>query len=273
MISLTRRRYPDDPGEIRPRHGLEDDTPQVYHVEAARPLRWLGAGWHDLERAPAGLLHGLMVAAIGAIIMGILWSWPWAGVAALTGFLLIGPVLATGLNGLARSLERGETIGLRSGFGVLEGSGSAISAFAALLGGIFLTWTAFVWLWMGVLNVGHAELLGPLHETLPVLLGSASGLISLAGLMVAGAALAVVVLALSVVTIPVLLDRRTGLSTAIATSLQALRASPAATLTWAALITVLFIASVATALVALIVVFPWLGYAMWHAYRDLVETA
>lgn len=81
------------------------------------------------------------------------------------------------------------------------------------------------------------------------------------------------VLALSVVTIPTLLDRRTGLMTAMGTSLKALRTNPAATLIWAALITVLFTVSAATALLALIVVFPWLGYAMWHAYRDLVEDA
>ncbi|WP_018946615.1 DUF2189 domain-containing protein [Thioalkalivibrio sp. AKL17] len=271
MISLIQRRYPDDLSEIRPRHGYEEATPGVRRIEAGRPLRWLSAGWNDLRHAPAGLLHGLMVTAIGGVIMGVLWSWPWAGVAALTGFLLVGPVLATGLNGLARSIERGETVGLRSGFGALEATGGAIWAFAALLASIFLAWTAFAWLWMGVLNVGHAGLLGPLHEALPVLLGSTSGLISLAGLVVAGAALAVVVLALSVVTIPTLLDRRTGLMTAMGTSLKALRTSPAATLIWAALITVLFAVSVATALLALIVVFPWLGYAMWHAYRDLVE--
>lgn len=272
MISLIQRRYPDDLAEIQARHGYEEETPGIRRIEASRPLRWLGAGWHDLRQAPAGLLHGLMVAAIGVVIMGVVWSWPWAGVAALTGFLLVGPVLATGLNGLARSIERGETIGLRSGFGALEGTGGAIWSFAALLASLFLVWTAFVWLWMGVLNVGHAALLGPLHEALPVLLGSTSGMISLAGLIVAGAALAVVVLALSVVTIPAMLDRRrTGLMTAMGTSLKALQTNPAATLIWAALITVLFAISVATALLALIVVFPWLGYAMWHAYRDLVE--
>ena len=83
---------------------------------------------------------------------------------------------------------------------------------------------------------------------------------------------AAAVFVIGVVSVPMLLDREDGdLIAAIATSVRACRASPAAMLLWAGLIVTLMAVGYATALLGLIVIFPLLGHASWHAYRDMVE--
>jgi uncharacterized membrane protein len=88
-----------------------------------------------------------------------------------------------------------------------------------------------------------------------------------------GAALAALAFALSVVSIPLLLDRpATDVVTAMATSLAAVRANPAPMLFWGALIVLFVGAGLVTFYVGLIVTLPLIGHASWHAYRDLVAS-
>jgi uncharacterized membrane protein len=86
-----------------------------------------------------------------------------------------------------------------------------------------------------------------------------------------GILLAIVVFAISVVSLPMLIDRRVDIATTILTSLKVVKENELPMLAWAALIVLLTVLGFATAFVAMIVVFPWLGHASWHAYRDLVE--
>lgn len=271
MVSLIRRRYPEDLSEIQPKHALDGDTPAIRDITIGQPLRWLSLGWHDLWRAPAALLHGAVITAVGLAIMALTWEQAWLSFTALSGFLLVAPVLAVGVNHLAQRLERGERIGLSSGFDVHTDLRVAVLLFAALLAIVFSFWSSFVWLWIGVLNVGEAGILGALPEMLLAMLSTTAGIVSLLGVVVAGAIFALVAFTLSVVTLPALLDRRNGLIDAIAVSMNAFFHNRGPVLFWAVLITALFGISVATGLLALVVVFPWLGFAMWHAYRDLVQ--
>jgi uncharacterized membrane protein len=86
-----------------------------------------------------------------------------------------------------------------------------------------------------------------------------------------GAVLALVVFALSVVTVPLIIDRRVPAGVAMRASLKAMVRNPLAMLVWAALIVGLTALGFATLLVGMIVVIPLLGHATWHAYRDLVS--
>jgi uncharacterized membrane protein len=86
-----------------------------------------------------------------------------------------------------------------------------------------------------------------------------------------GAVLALVVFALSVVTVPLMIDRRVSAGVAMRASLKAMARNPLAMIVWAALIVALTAIGFATLLIGMIVVIPLLGHATWHAYRELVK--
>jgi uncharacterized membrane protein len=91
--------------------------------------------------------------------------------------------------------------------------------------------------------------------------------------MCAGGFLAAAVFALSVVSMPMLIDRRCDLISALVTSVNAVAENPLPLAVWAVIIMLLTGLGFATALVGLVLVMPWLGHASFHAYRDLVEPA
>jgi uncharacterized membrane protein len=88
-----------------------------------------------------------------------------------------------------------------------------------------------------------------------------------------GALLAAPVFASSVVAIPLLLDRQVGVLAAVLTSWRVVQAHPGPMALWAAILMGLTVLGMATALLGLVVIAPWLAHASWHAYRDLVSTA
>jgi len=86
-----------------------------------------------------------------------------------------------------------------------------------------------------------------------------------------GGVLALIVFSLSVVSLPMLLHRKVDLATALVTSFMATRLNFPAMLLWAALIAGLTFIGMATDFIAMAAIFPLLGHASWHAYRELVE--
>ena len=88
-----------------------------------------------------------------------------------------------------------------------------------------------------------------------------------------GALMAAPLFASSVVSMPLLLDRRVDVLQAVLTSWQTVLQNPGALALWAALIMGLTLLGMATALLGLIVILPWLGHASWHAYRALVDAS
>ncbi len=87
----------------------------------------------------------------------------------------------------------------------------------------------------------------------------------------AGGFLAALVFAVSVVSMPMLVDRRCDLLTALSTSINAVAENPLPLALWAVILMLLTGLGFATALVGLVLFLPWLGHASFHAYRDLVE--
>ncbi|MBS0003092.1 MAG: DUF2189 domain-containing protein [Thioalkalivibrio sp.] len=270
--NASRRRYAGDLEEIQPGQNLDRGIPPVRDISPRDPLQWLVAGWGDIWQAPVSLLHGLVVTAVGWLILWLTWDQLWLAMA-ISGFLLVGPALAVGVNELARRLEQGDREGLGIGqcLGAIPALGGSLVVFALLLAGLFVVWAGFMTLWIGVMNVGNLGIPANLGELLGVMISSPSGIFSLIGLVVAGAVLAIVSFAVGVVTVPAMLDRRVSLIDAIRISLEAFYHNRGPMLIWGGLITVLFGLSVLIALIPLIVVFPWLGFAMWRGYRALVE--
>ncbi|MBS0395720.1 MAG: DUF2189 domain-containing protein [Proteobacteria bacterium] len=240
----------------------------VRTVRWTRPFVWLGRACGDLYHSfAASLTHGLGMTVLGWMLLFILGAHPYLVIAAVTGFLLVAPLMATGVCELSRRLETGERAGLDESFAPLRRDGPALFHY-----GIVLAVGALAWLLISELALSTVLHLGAPSFSNAFWLGIAQDITPerLVAYAAVGALLALLVFSVSVVTVPVIIARHGNASQAIRTSLEALRRNPGTLLVWAALIVVLTAIGFATALVGMIVIIPLLGHATWRAYRDLV---
>ena len=255
--------------------------PRVRSIALTRPLHWLALAWRDMARCGlVSLAHGLALALAGGVILLIAHQRFWLLAGALSGFLLVAPVLATSLYALSRALERGE----KAGVGVvlktwLNWQGThfnkwgndywCLVQFGALLA---LAGTGWVITSAALITLLAPEpIAGPLDFVQYVILAKHGFLFELWLMM--GGVLAAPIFASSAIAIPLLLDRQTTLLQAVLTSWNAVLANPLPLALWAAIILVLTLLGLASALLGLVVVIPLLGHASWHAYRDLVDAS
>jgi uncharacterized membrane protein len=243
---------------------------RVQPIPLLRPLGWLALGWADLRRAPLpGLLHGIASAVFGALLLALARDRFWLLAGAFSGFLIVAPLVATGLYNVSRSLERGRPAGLGAALAAWRPDDARLIGFGLLLA---LAGTGWV-LTSAALITGFAG--APVDKPadfLRVVVLAPTGYVFEAWVLLGGV-LAAPVFASSVVALPLLLDRRVSVLGAVLTSWRVVMEHPAPMALWAALIMGLSALGMATALVGLIVVVPVLAHASWHAYRDLVDVA
>ena len=244
--------------------------PQVRKVGLMQPLQWLGLAWRDIEHAPGpGLLHGLVMVlgAVAVFVFAHQRFWLLAG--AFSGFLLVAPILATGLYAISRALEQGHKPTLSTVLSVWRSGDTRLVRFGLLLA---LAGTGWVMTSAAVITAfSPTPITTPFDFVRYVMLARTHWLFE-AWLML-GALMAAPVFASSVVAIPLLLDRPVTVRQAVLTSWRCVLANPVPLALWATLImgfTLLGLGSLALGLVAVV---PMLGHASWHAYRDLVAPA
>lgn len=246
-------------------------APGVREIALAQPLYWLRSGARDLAQAPLpSLFYGLVFAVIGYLALGVLGTRPYLVTAMISGFLLIAPFLAIGLYRISQRLEAGERVTLFDSMTAWRHNYGSIGLFAAFLGFAFIFWerlSAILFALFHGLDVPRVESLGGWI----FLLGDNPAFLVL--YVLCGGVAAAGVFALSVVSIPLMLDRRLDPVTALITSVNATIANPVSLLVWAVLIVVLVSLGIVTQFIGLLVVMPVLGHATWHAYRDLVASA
>jgi uncharacterized membrane protein len=243
----------------------------VRPIPVLRPLGWLARGWQDLWQAPAtSLAHGLLMALAGALLFWVAKDRFWLLSGAFSGFLLVAPLLATGLYAMSRELQKGHPVGFDTALKAWRPRDGRLIVFGILLAFAGTGWV----LCSAALVTGFAPepIQTPRDFLVKVVLNDDSHLFEIwLGL---GALLAAPVFASSVVAIPALLDQppeRLGVYGAVLTSWRVVLEHPAPIALWAALLLGLTVIGMATALLGLIIVMPWLGHASWHAYRDMVR--
>ncbi len=241
-------------------------------VPVEQPWKWLQAGWRDIQQAPSvSLTYGAVFAGVAMmLVIGLtLIGWQSLILALAGGFLLLGPILATGLYDASRRLERGEDANLADAAGDVFGARSQIWLFGIVLLLAFFIWVQLAFLlFMLFLGTGSPP---PMNAFLSTLLMTPRGL----GLLIfgssVGAVFATIIFGISVVSVPLLRVRDVDVVTAALTSLDVCRRNPKVMLLWAVLIAAIMGVGVLTAFVGLIVAFPLVGHATWHAFRDLID--
>jgi uncharacterized membrane protein len=256
-------------------------TPGVRTIALTRPLHWLTLAWRDMMRCGwLSFAHGLVLALAGAALLRIAHDRFWLLAGAFSGFLMVAPVLVTGLYALSRALERGEkadaSVVLKTWLSWQSSHANkwgndywCLVQFGALLGlagsGWVLTSAALITL------LAPVPITTPLEFIRHVVLARDNLLFEL--WLTLGGVLAAPIFASTVITIPLLLDRRVTLMQAVLTSWKTVLLNPLPLALWAALIMGLTLLGLVSALLGLIVLVPLLGHASWHAYRDLVDAS
>lgn len=254
--------------------------PPILPLVADQPMQWLALGFKDMARAPVlSIMHGLVLSGFGGFIAWLAHDQFWLLAGYLSGFMVVAPVLATSLYAMSRAIERGEKVD----FDLLVQTWTQWqlrlqhqpdSYWSLIRFGLLLGLAATGWV---VTSAALITLLAPMPIHTPidfirhVVLAKEGFLFEIwLGL---GGMMAVPVFASSVVSMPLLLDRRVTVLQAVLTSWKAVLTHPFQMTLWALLIIGFSLLGIFSLFFGLVLVIPMLGHGSWHAYRHLVDVS
>ncbi len=236
----------------------------------ASPLlifRLLAEGAHEMRATGfAGVAYGVLFVLMGYAI-SVIYQHVWQMTMGLTGgFFLMGPFICCGIYELSRQKENGETSSLAGSVFCWMRNWKSIAFFAAILTFLMIVWARVSVVLFALLAAhDYPELKDMIHKILS--LDNAPFLLVWACV---GFVFASIVFAISVVSMPMMLDRDADTIEAIATSAVTLWNNRGAMFAWALVITVLIGASLVFFLPALAITAPLVGHATWRVYKTFV---
>ena len=237
-------------------------------LTAADPFRWLAQGWRDFRTdMRLSLAYGVIILVISAgLVIGLVaLKRDYVLFPVFAGFMVIGPILAVGLYEKSRRIEEGKRLSWQNLFFVRPRSGGQI-----LFTGVLVCLLMIVWIRAAVLIYalffGMVAFPG-LDRIAPMLFTTPTGWAMLFVGTAVGGLFAAFSFAISTFSIPMLLDECTDAFTAMGSSMALVWNNLGVLLIWAGIVLALFLASLATGMLALVVTYPLLGHATWHAYR------
>ncbi len=246
--------------------------PTIRQIGVADIRGALAAGVDDFLAIPTQLVFlcflypvvGLVAAraATGTGLMPLLFP-------LVAGITLLGPVLAVGVYELSRRRESGKAASWLNAFDVLRSPAIlSIAAMGVLLLVIFVAWIGAAKLIFDA-TIGLPAPTSPGALAMAVLDTRAGWALIVVGNLV-GLAFAAGVLALTVVSVPMILDRNVSPVLAMQTSLRAVRANPGPLVLWGLIVAATLLLGCIPLFIGLAVAMPVLGHASWHLYRRLI---
>jgi uncharacterized membrane protein len=240
---------------------------QVREVGLASPFVWLARGHADMRATGyAGSFYGALFALMGlgiTTIYEVKWQLTMGLVA---GFFLVGPFVCCGIYWLSRQVAAGERPSLVASLTCWRRNPAGIGFFAAII-----TFAMIVWARVSVVIFALFS-----ARDFPTLQGVLKQIFAATNLPFVGVwfgvgfVFASLVFAVSVVSVPMMLDRNSDTMMSIFASVKVLWTNPGPLYLWAALIVLIIGASLVLGMIPLVVTAPLIGHATWHAYRDLI---
>lgn len=246
--------------------------PEINSITTDDVYAALRAGWADFRAAPQfGLFFGGVYAIVGILIFLQLWvsDQPLWIVPLALAFPLIGPFAAVGLYEVSRRREEGKELDWSEVLGAVwrQRNGQMPSmAFIVMAGFLIWVWVArlMVAIFLGRMSVA-------VYSDLNTLLSTGPGIALLVVGTLIGGAIAFALFSLTVVALPLLLDRDVDFVTAMLTSINAVASNLQPMLTWAGVVAMALFAAMVPMFLGLIIALPVLGHATWHLYRRVVK--
>jgi uncharacterized membrane protein len=243
-------------------------TPVTTTLAFADLRRALGAGWQDFRARPQfGLLFASIYVVAGLVLFNAFFtrnalSWL---ITAIAGFPLIAPFIAVGLYEVSRRREAGQTITWPAVLGTMAGRGNEQ---VLMIGGfVFVGFTFWMIIAHGIFAIFMSGISGA--ESLEAL-ATPTGLAMLGVGSVVGAAIAFLFYSITVISLPMLVDRDVDFLTAMFASMRTVQANTLVMLGWAVFVALALFVAMLPYFLGLLVVLPVLAHATWHLYRRVV---
>ncbi len=229
----------------------------------------LAAGWADFRKAPVyGLGFSLFYVLGGMVLYAVFLAsgQSWWFIPIAVGFPLLAPFAAMGMYEVSRRLEQGEALNWSGVAGcVLAQKDRQVPSMAMVIMLAFMFWV-FVAHTIFALFFG----LQPISSSTTEMLLSPSGMMMLLVGGAIGGAMAAMLFALSVISLPLLLDKEVDFITAMITSFSAVMKSPVPMALWAAIIAGVMFLAMLPFFLGLFIALPLLGHTSWHLYRRVM---
>lgn len=231
------------------------------------PFSWLAQGWQDLMAHPGiALFYGVSFWFMAQILALVFKYKPEFTLTMVSGCLLVGPFLAMGLYEVSRRRERGERPDLSASLTCWDGHIGSMAMLVLVLLVLELLWgRASLVVFAVFFDTGMPSTSGVLEA-----LFNPKNFEFVLVYLAVGGFFAALVYGLSVVSIPMILDRDTDAISAVLTSTRVVFSNMPVMVLWGFVLSVLVFGALWPWGLGIVVAGPWLGHASWHAYRGSV---